>query len=178
MTRMFYVLTVAAGAALGTTPSQAGNFMDADWARQACDAWNADSTLTTDLVDNEGYSWIKNDKGRGYKLVQAYRTACGDASKIQLNIALQDGKAVCSYGGRPDGKVMDYAVDYLMHATDTDWACMGKGEFGCGAMGAMMSGKLNFKGPKLEAMKVMEPFESFLKLTGKVAGDKGECQKP
>jgi putative sterol carrier protein len=53
---------------------------------------------------------------------------------------------------------------------------MGKGDFGCGAMGAMMSGKLNFKGPKVEAMKVMGPFESFLKLTGKVAGDKSACK--
>jgi putative sterol carrier protein len=44
-------------------------------------------------------------------------------------------------------------------------------------MGAMMSGKLNFKGPKVEAMKVMSPFENFLKLTGKVAGEKNECKQ-
>jgi putative sterol carrier protein len=65
---------------------------------------------------------------------------------------------------------------YQTASNDADWTCMGKGEFGCGAMGAMMSGKLNFKGPKVEAMKVMGPFESFLKLTGKVAGDKSACK--
>jgi len=25
-------------------------------------------------------------------------------------------------------------VDYVMHATDEDWICMGQGKFGCGAM--------------------------------------------
>lgn len=44
-------------------------------------------------------------------------------------------------------------------------------------MGAMMSGKLKFKGPKMEAMKVMGPFASFLRLTGKVAGNKANCPK-
>lgn len=160
-----------------SVPAQAANFMDAAWAAQACAAWNADSTLTNGLMDSDGYSWAKNDGGRGYKLVQMYRTQCGDATKIQLNIVVKDGKASCAYGGAPDGKAMDYDVDYLMHANDADWACMGKGEFGCGAMGAMMSGKLNFKGPKVEAMKVMSPFESFLKLTGKVAGEKNECKQ-
>ena len=162
---------------LMSVPAQAANFMDAAWATQACAAWNADSTLTSGLMDTDGYSWAKNDGGRGYKLVQMYRTQCGDATKIQLNIVVKDGKASCAYGGAPDGKAMDYGVDYLMHANDADWACMGKGEFGCGAMGAMMSGKLNFKGPKVEAMKVMSPFENFLKLTGKVAGEKNECKQ-
>lgn len=70
---------------------------------------------------------------------------------------------------------MDFNVDYLMHANDKDWTCMGAGSFGCGAMGAMMTGKLKFSGPKMEAMQVMTPFESFLQLTGKVAGNKGNC---
>lgn len=169
--------TTAALCLLLSTTAQANNFMDAGWAKAACDAWNADTTLTTGLMDTDGYSWAKNDGGRGYKLVQIYRTQCGEASKIQLNIVVKDGKASCAFGGAPDGKAMDYSLDYLMHANDTDWACMGKGDFGCGAMGAMMSGKLNFKGPKMEAMKVMSPFESFLKLTGKVAGEKNECKK-
>lgn len=156
--------------------AQAGEFMDAAWAKQACSAWNADSTLTKGLVNTDGYSWIGNDNKRGYKLVQMYRTDCGEASKVQLNIALQDDKATCIYGGAPDGKAMDADYDYLMHATDTDWACMGEGKFGCGAMGAMMSGKLKFTGPKVEAMKVMTPFESFLHLTGEVTGSKTECK--
>jgi putative sterol carrier protein len=52
---------------------------------------------------------------------------------------------------------------------------MGEGKFGCGAMGAMMTGKLKFEGPKMEAMGVMGPFDSFLLLTGKVPGDKASC---
>jgi putative sterol carrier protein len=42
-------------------------------------------------------------------------------------------------------------------------------------MGAMMTGKLKFEGPKMEAMGVMGPFDSFLILTGKVPGDKASC---
>jgi putative sterol carrier protein len=105
-----------------------------------------------------------------------YRTDCGESTKVQLNISLQNDKAMCNYGGVPDGKKMDASYDYLMHATDADWTCMGEGKFGCGAMGAMGTGKLKFTGPKLEAMKVMGPFENFLKLTGKVAGTKTECK--
>ncbi|EIJ33967.1 SCP2 sterol-binding domain-containing protein [Thiothrix nivea] len=159
-----------------SSPAFAGEFMDVAWAKQACAAWNADSTLTAGLVDTDGYSWIGNDNKRGYKLIQMYRTDCGESTKVQLNIALQDGKATCIYGGSPDGKTMDSSYDYLMHATDADWTCMGEGKFGCGAMGAMGTGKLKFNGPKMEAMKVMSPFENFLKLTGKVAGTKTECK--
>lgn len=161
--------------------AHAVEFMDAAWAKQACAAWNADPVLTTQLMEmpeegGNGYSWVSNDAGRGYKLVQMYRTQCGEASKIQLNIAAQGNQARCVYGGAPDGKAMNFNVDYLMHANDKDWTCMGTGSFGCGAMGAMMTGKLKFQGPKMEAMKVMSPFESFLQLTGKVAANKGDCQ--
>lgn len=170
------IILVASIGLLVNTVAHAGEFMDATWAKQACVAWNADSTLTSGLMDTDGYSWAKNNKDRGYKLIQMYRTDCGEASKVQLNITVDGDKATCSYGGAPDGKAMDASVDYLMHASDDSWTCMGKGEFGCGAMGAMASGKLNFKGPKMEAMKVMSPFESFLKLTGKVAGTKTACK--
>lgn len=173
---------VLCGTMIAALPALAGaaEFMDAAWAKQACAAWNADPVLTGELMEmpeenGSGYSWIGNDAGRGYKLIQMYRTQCGDATKTQLNIAVQGGKARCIYGGAPDGKAMNFSVDYLMHATDKDWTCMGEGSFGCGAMGAMMTGKLKFTGPKMEAMKVMSPFESFLQLTGKVPGNKGNC---
>ncbi len=42
-------------------------------------------------------------------------------------------------------------------------------------MGAMMTGKLKFEGPKGEAMGVMGPFNAFLTGTGKVPGDKESC---
>lgn len=175
------VSAVLLGAAFAI-PAQASEFMDEAWAKAACDAWNQDATLTTELVqitgEDNGYQWIANDKGRGYKLVQMYRTDCGADSKVQLTISLKDGKAMCTYGGKPDGKAMDFGVDYLMHAQDANWTCMGEGRWGCGAMGAMMSGKLKFTGPKMEAMAVMAPFESFLRLTGKVAGTKTPCVPP
>ncbi len=167
------------------TPVIADTYMDAAWAKKACDAWNANSTLTNQLANNvdeddddgEGYKWVDNNAGRGYKLVQMYRTSCGASTKIQLIIQNKDGKAMCTSAGKPDGKKMNFSVDYLMHASDKNWDCMGKGSFGCGAMGAMMSGKLKFQGPKVEAMKVMGPFESFLKVAGKTAGDKASCPK-
>lgn len=174
---MFKKIAIGAACMLAASAqAQAGEFMDAAWAAAACNAWNKSATLTTDLMDTDGYSWVKNDATRGYKLIQMYRTDCGESSKVQLNIVLEGDKAICKFGGAPDGKKMDYGVDYLMHATDKDWTCMGQGAFGCGAMGAMMSGKLNFKGPKMEAMKVMTPFESFLKLTGTVPGTQTPCK--
>ncbi|HGG58766.1 MAG TPA: sterol-binding protein [Gammaproteobacteria bacterium] len=148
-------------------------FMDADWAKKACDAWNADATLTSKLG---GDAWAAHDGGRGYKLIQIYREGCGEGSRIQLVIANQDGKARCVSGGAPDGKAFDKKYDYLMHATDDHWTCMGAGKFGCGAMGAMTTGKLKFTGPKMEAMGVMGPFNRFLKLTGQIGGEKGACQ--
>lgn len=179
------ILTIIAAAtvAVASTSAVADTYMDAAWAKKACAAWNASPVLTKllsntgDDDENEGYEWAKNDAGRGYKLIQMYRTSCGANTKVQLVIQDKAGKAMCTSAGKPDGKAMNYKVDYLMHATDKNWTCMGKGSFGCGAMGAMMSGKLKFTGPKVEAMKVMEPFEAFLKVAGKTAGDKASCPK-
>ena len=94
---------------------------------------------------------------------------------MELQISDKDGKALCTYGGKVKSTALKPEVDYVMNATDEDWTCMGAGSFGCGAMGAMMSGKLQFKGPKMEAMGVMGPFDTFLQLTGKVPGDKKAC---
>lgn len=171
---MLKKIILATTVTIGLTSSvMAAEFMDNTWAKNTCDAWNKNATLTTGLAE-----WSKNNKDRGYKLIQIYRTQCDAKSKIQLNIANKDGKAICEYGGKPDGKKVDPSVDYIMNATDEDWTCMGKASFGCGAMGAMMSGKLKFTGPKVEAMSVMGPFGAFLELTGSVTGNKGEvCPK-
>ena len=155
-----------------STQAQAATFMDADWAKAACDAWNKSAELTGGLA---GSAWAANNAGRGYKVIQLYRDKCGEASRVELQISDKDGKALCTYGGKVKTASLKPDVDYLMFATDDDWTCMGEGKFGCGAMGAMMTGKLNFKGPKGEAMGVMGPFDSFLLLTGKVAGDKAAC---
>jgi putative sterol carrier protein len=52
---------------------------------------------------------------------------------------------------------------------------MGKGEYG--PMRAMMFGRLEFEGPKGEAMSNMGPFENFLLLVGKVPSEAGSCPK-
>ena len=142
-----------------------------EWAAQACDLWNKDATLTTGLADK----WIKNDNERGHKIIHLYRTDCGESYKSEMRIALKDGKAMCIYGGAVQNK-LDYAVDYMMHGETKRWIEMGAGEYG--PMKAMMFGRLKFQGPKVEAMSVMGPFESFLLLTGKVPGtDNNSCPK-
>jgi putative sterol carrier protein len=165
----------AALAALACSSAvSAATYMDASWASAACSAWNSTPALTNGLG---GKSWAENDAGRGYKIIQLYRIKCGVGSKVELEISNKDGKAHCERGGAVKHATLDPKVDYLMYASDEDWACMGKGSFGCGAMGAMMTGKLKFKGPKGEAMGVMGPFDSFLLLTGKVPGDTSACPK-
>jgi putative sterol carrier protein len=168
-TRQALIAVLASAISSG---SQAATFMDADWASQFCKAWNANATLTKGLG---GDAWAKNDAGRGYKIIHLYRSKCGDKTKVELELSDKDGKAVCVYGGAVKHTKLNDAVDYLMYATDEDWTCMGEGKFGCGAMGAMMTGKLKFQGPKGEAMGVMGPFDSFLTTTGKVPGDKAAC---
>ena len=147
------------------------DFLDAEWAVKACEGWNQSEMLTTKLAKK----WIKNDGDRGYKVIRMYRTECGEETQVQMTIVEQDGKATCEYGGLPDDKAFNKKQDYLMHATDDHWSCIGEANFGCGAMGAMMSGKLKFTGPKMEAMGVMKPFGAFLKLTGELGGEKTAC---
>ena len=64
--------------------------MSADWAKDACAAWNKDPVLTDKLVESD---WVKNDKGRGFKVMQVYRSDCGDKPTAEMRIALKDGKA-------------------------------------------------------------------------------------
>jgi putative sterol carrier protein len=154
--------------ATGSLSAHAEVFMSNAWAKQACDAWNKSSTLTNELAD-----WAKNDDGRGFKTIQMYRDKCGLGSKVELKISDKDGKAICTYGGAVTNSNPDYGVDYLMHATDENWTCMGAGK--CKAAGSMMTGKLKFSGPKMEAMGVMGPFNAFLALTGSVGGDMNTC---
>ncbi|HEB96267.1 MAG TPA: sterol-binding protein [Sedimenticola thiotaurini] len=158
-------------AAASAAAQAAPTFMSPEWAAQACKAWNQDGELTKGLGDD----WIENDAGRGYKVIQIYRSDCPDSKKIELTIKKDGDKAVCSYGGAVAHNELNSDVDYLMYASDEDWDCMGKGEWGCGPMGAMATGKLKFEGPKVEAMSVMGPFEGFLLLTGKVEADRKAC---
>lgn len=151
--------------------AQAETLMSEQWTAKACEQWNKTPGLTDELADK----WIKNDGGKGFKVIHLYRSECGEASRSELRIAAKDGKAVCSYGGKVETVTLDASVDYVMHATTEKWGEMGRGEYG--PMRAMMFGRLAFNGPKLEAMSVMGPFENFLLLVGKVEGDGTACPK-
>jgi putative sterol carrier protein len=153
-------LALVAGAAHAAVP-----MMSAEWTAQACNAWNKDAQLTGGLADK----WIHNDKGRGFKIVHLFRTDCGAHTMTELKIIAKDGKAMCVYGGAVQMPNPDLEVDYEMNADTKKWREMGAGEYG--PMKAMMLGRLKFKGPKVEAMSVMGPFEAFLLLPGKIPGD-------
>ncbi len=170
LSRVVAALGLLAAAAAS---AHADTFMDDKWAQQVCSQWNQNQTLTTDLGGKDG--WVANNGGKGYKALQMYRDGCGASTRVELDIAPKDGKAMCVYAGPVKTTKLNSSVDYLMHASDADWTCMGKGSWGCGAMGAMMSGKLQFEGPKMEAANVMGPFGDFLLLTGKVASSKSSC---
>ena len=144
--------------------------MTGEWGKDACAAWNKDPVLTDKLVESD---WVKNDKGRGFKVMQVYRSDCGDKPTVELRVSLKDGKAMCVYGGAPETATLESGSDYVMKAETVRWVEMGKGEYG--PMKAMMFGRLGFDGPMLEAMGNMGPFENFLLLVGNVPGDTGSC---
>ena len=144
--------------------------MSTEWGKDACGAWNKDSVLTDKLVESD---WVKNDMGRGFKVMQVYRSDCGDKPTAEMRVSLKDGKAMCVYGGAPETAKLESAADYVMKAETGRWVEMGKGEYG--PMKAMMFGRLGFDGPMLEAMGNMGPFESFLLLVGKVPSDITAC---
>lgn len=164
-------LALAAMMTTATTAARAETLMSEPWTAKACEQWNKTASLTDELADK----WVKNDGGKGFKVIHLYRSECGAASRSELRIAAKDGKALCTYGGKVETATLDASVDYLMHATTEKWGEMGRGEYG--PMRAMMFSRLAFDGPKLEAMSVMGPFESFLLLVGKVEGDGTACPK-
>ena len=159
----------AVALACAALPASAAPLMAPEWAVEACAQWNRTPTLLDGLVEQ----WIQNDGGKGFKVIHLYRTECGEASKVEMRIAPRGGKAMCVYGGKVETTKTDTSVDYTMHASTARWGEMGRGEYG--PMRAMLFGRLEFTGPKLEAMGVMEPFESFLLLVGKVPGETAAC---
>ena len=144
--------------------------MSATWAKAMCTAWNADEVLTGKLVET---GWIKNDAGRGFKAMQIWRADCANSQRAEMRIVLKDDKAMCVFGGAAETAALDSGADYQMWAETPRWREMGTGEYG--PMKAMMFGRLNFAGPRMEAMGNMGPFGNFLLLVGKVEGDWGGC---
>jgi len=144
--------------------------MSVPWAEAMCAAWNVDASLTDKLAES---GWVKNDGGRGFKAMQIYRADCPKSPRIEMQIVLKDNKALCTQGGAARTAKLDPGADYLMWADTSRWREMGAGEYG--PMRAMMLGRLNFEGPKLEAMGNMGPFGGFLLLVGKVPGDWAAC---
>lgn len=147
----------------------APTLMSPDWATQACEAWNQDPVLTEQLVEK----WIKNDQGRGYKVVQVYRMDCADSPRVEFRISEQGGKAMCVYGGPVKATELNKKSDYLMWAKTNRWQEMGAGKYG--PMRAMMLFRLKFKGPKWEAMSHIDPFKRFLLLAGTIPSDTSGC---
>jgi putative sterol carrier protein len=150
--------------------AEAPTLMSAPWAFTACEAWNASSVLSEELHES---GWASNNKGRGHKVLQIYRTDCPDSPRVELHIADKDGRAQCIYGGAVASGELDNDVDYIMHAETVRWQEMGAGEYG--PMKAMFLQYLLFDGPKWEAMTNMGPFGAFLKLTGEVPGSATTC---
>ncbi len=160
-----------AAAAMAAAPAFANPvLMSAEWTRGLCGAWNNEPVLTGKLVES---GWVKNDKGRGFKVIQIYRTDCAKKPTGELRLALKDGKAACVYGGAAETAKLDMSADYVMDAETARWEEMGRGEYG--PMKAMMFGRLSFDGPMGEAMDNMGPFEAFLTLVGKVPYESRSC---
>jgi putative sterol carrier protein len=171
MRNLLTAALIAAGFIAATAQAQtASSAMSPGWAQSLCSAWNADATLTGKLVES---GWIRNDAGRGFKAMQIYRSDCPNSARIEMKIALKDDKAQCVYGGAATTQALEGGADYLMWADTPRWREMSAGEYG--PMRAMMFGRLNFAGPKMEAMGNMVPFESFLRLVGKVPGEWSAC---
>jgi putative sterol carrier protein len=155
---------------LSNTVFAAPVLLSPEWGTEACNAWNQDPVLTEQLVKSR---WISNDKGRGFKVVQIYRSDCPNSPHIELRLSQKEKLAQCVYGGKAETTALAPDADYVMYAETTRWNEMGKGDYG--PMKAMMFGRLKFEGPKTEAMANMGPFSSFLLLVGKVPADSGQC---
>src|SRR3569623_620091 len=100
----YTTIALAALAIFATAAHATPAMMSVEWTAQACDAWNKDATLTDGLVEK----WIKNDNGRGYKIMHLFRTDCGEATQTELKSAAKDCKSMGVFGGAVQNLQMDY----------------------------------------------------------------------
>jgi len=168
---LWAAVTLVTGFAVGqAVAAEPPVMMTPEWAKQTCAAWNASETLTVGLFESE---WIANDNGRGYKVMQIYRSDCAESPRVELRIATKENRAECVYGGAVETTDLDNGVDYIMHADTARWVEMGAGEYG--PMKAMFFNRLKFDGPMFEAMNNMGPFGAFLTLGGEVPSSTDSC---
>jgi hypothetical protein len=106
--RFHRISLIAAATMLAASHASATQLMSAEWASRACEAWNKNPILTDELAER----WIKNDGGRGYKIIHMYRTDCGENTKVEMKIVPQGGKAICAYGGRVQNTNLNMDMDY------------------------------------------------------------------
>jgi putative sterol carrier protein len=144
--------------------------MSPERAAQACEAWNKEPELTGASFES---GWIKNDGGRGFKVMELYRRDFGEQPTTAMRVGTKDDKAICVHGAAVQTAKLDSGADYVMSADTSRWLDMGKGDYG--PMRATVLGRLHFSGPKFEAMGSLRPFSSFLLLVGKVPGDPPRC---
>lgn len=160
MRKMCTTLLLSAGVAIS-----APVFMDVEYAKALCDAWNKTPQLSEQLGKSE--SWIAVPERKLF----LYREDCGDTKQIQLTIKNEGGRAQCVYGGSArDKRGKD---DFLMYAETKRWLEMGRKEYG--PMKAMMLNRLKFEGPRGVAMKNMGPFEAFLDIVDSPSHDASKC---
>jgi putative sterol carrier protein len=117
------LISLAIAASFAAVGANAAPLMSADWAAQACQYWNTNPALTTELAEK----WAKNDGGRGHKIIHMYRTDCGEASKVEMTISTKGGRTTCVYAGPIKHHTLNYDMDYLMHAETKRWKEMGAG---------------------------------------------------
>jgi len=143
--------------ALFSFANAAPAWMGPEWTKEFCEYWN--KNMQTVMADWAAYNV---NPQKGYKTIAFYRQDCKPPKIVEVRIKAENGKAVCIYGG----EAKDPNPEFLMYATDENWKSLARGEFGFMGMGIMS--KMTFKGSKVEAMKFMEPFKSFLLGLGKV----------
>ncbi len=171
-------LVIALAALTGAVSAQASPLMSTEWAKQACEYWNSNGPLTSELYTE----WKKHDDGSGYKVIHMYRSDCdasggkdndkGASHKVELTVAIKDGKTMCEYGGAVKHNLR--SQDYQMGATTSRWMKWGSEKPDDIGMFDMM--KLNFdKGSMTEAMKTMTPFHQFMVIAGRVQGTTDAC---
>jgi putative sterol carrier protein len=169
---------IALAALTCTTAAQATPLMSAEWAKQACDYWNSNGPLTSDMYKE----WKSHDDGSGYKVIHMYRSDCdanggknndkGKSQMVELTITIKDGKTMCEYGGAVKHTLR--SQDYQMGATTSRWMKWGSEKPDDIGMFDMM--KLDFdKGSLVEAMRTMTPFHQFLVIAGQVKGTTDAC---